>query len=86
MHGDDGKIYVLHDRAFQKELSWIEYNVTTGQMEFIMEDGDLRDFGIPIDPNFGKHLQNIHTIPVAEIENGEYKDGNYFPLIMRTEH
>ena len=82
MKGSDDHVYFLHDRPFQKMLSWVEYDVSTSQLNFIMEDGDLRDFGIPVLPQFSEHLKVMEEIAVAEITGGKYKDGNNFPLII----
>jgi hypothetical protein len=56
--------------------------VATSQLNFIMEDGDLRDFGIPVKPEFAQYLKVMEEMPMAEIQDGKYKDGNNFPLII----
>ena len=62
---DPQHVYVFHDQPFKHELSWIEYDVTSGKIDFIMEDGDLRNFGIAVERNIGKYLQNNHVVCVA---------------------
>lgn len=81
--GQDSSIYILHDKPFSKELSWIEYDLDRSNLDFIMEDGDLRNFGIPIDPKFGAYMQNIHSIGVVLAEGLQNViDGAVFPLII----
>lgn len=79
--GDDDNVYIIHDKPFQKTLSWIEYDSEEHKLDFIMEDGDLRDFGIPVNPSFQPHLINTETIAVAEVDNGVLKNGGMFPLM-----
>lgn len=85
MLGDMGTMFIIHDRPFTKTLSWIEYNITTSRLDFVMEDGDLRNFGIPVDPKFGAYIQNSHTIPVAQMVNGKVVAGHEFPLITHRD-
>lgn len=80
--GDDDQVYVLHDKAFHKTLSWVEFDVKEQKIDFIMEDGDLRNFGISIDPQFNPYLQSMSTIAIAEVDQGNIKAGNMFQLLI----
>jgi hypothetical protein len=80
----DGRIVVFHDKPFKNEVSWFEYDVTTSKFDFIMDDGESRDFGMPLDRSVGKHMHNSHQILMVLLDDqtGEAKEGNYIPLII----
>jgi hypothetical protein len=80
--GDGPSIWIFHDKPFSKILSWIEYDLTTSRLDFVLEDGDIRNFGIPIDRMFGAHMQNVHTIPVVLRNNDDMLAGDNYPLIV----
>lgn len=83
MKGEKDDLYVIQDRPFSAGLlSWVEYDVETGMMNFIMDDGDLRDFGIEIDEKFAPNLKDYQTIPIALIQNSLFVEGGQFPLIV----
>ena len=81
--GQDASVYIFHDKPFSKELSWIEYDLDRSNLDFIMDDGDIRNFGIPVDPKLGAYMQNIHSIGVVLAEGLQTViDGAVFPLII----
>ncbi len=80
--GDGPEAVVFHDQPFSKPLSWIEYDIETSRLDFILEDGDIRNFGIPIDRKFNVYMQNLHTISVVRQDAGECVEGYKFPLIV----
>ena len=76
-------VYVYHNQPFRKELSWLEYNLDTQSLDFIMDYGDIRNFGIPVDSHYGKYLQNNHAVSVVlENAQGEPISGESIPLIV----
>ena len=75
------QIYILHDTPFLKKLSWVEYNPSNAKIAFVMEDGEIRDFGIPVDRKFKAFLDQQKMIAVALIENGKFVSGFNYPLI-----
>ena len=80
---DDGAIYIYHDRPFGKELSWLEYNMDTDSLDFIMDDGDSRNFGIPVDRKYNPYMQNMHTLGVVLVKDmTTYVSGEVLPLIV----
>ena len=81
MRGPDDQIYVLHDTPFMKKLSWVEFNPQTAKIAFVMEDGEIRDFGISVEDKFTGFLSQQEMIAVALINNGKYVSGHNYPLI-----
>ena len=53
-------------------------------MDFVMNDGDVRNFGIPVDPKLKKYLQNSFQILMVQMDDksGDPVEGDYFPIII----
>lgn len=81
---DRAEAMVLHDKPFEKDLSWLEYDLDSGRLEFIMEDGDIRDFGFSVDPKLEKYLQNAYHVLMVRMDaaSGEYEEEESLPLII----
>ena len=82
--GNGIEVCVFHDRPFSKTLSWLEYDMGTSRLDFILEDGDIRNFGIPIDKAFGRYLQNMQSISVILRKGNAMVDGETYPLILHA--
>jgi hypothetical protein len=78
----DETVYILHDRPFQKTLSWVEYNATTHALLFVMSDGDARDFGITLTPAFQDFLITHESIAVAQFHGQSIVAGDMYKLII----
>ena len=83
---DDGRVVVFHDKPFKNDISWFEFDLKTNKFDFIMDDGELRDFGMPLDESVAKHMQNSHQILMVLLDDdtGEAKEGGYKPLIIHS--
>ena len=84
---EKAEAFVLHDKPFDQELSWFEYHLDTSRLEFIMEDGDVRDFGMKIDPQLSRYLQNAFQIQTVMVdkEAGVYEEEEFYPLIIHRD-
>ena len=84
MINERAEALLLHDKPFQEELSWFEYDLDTSRLELIMEDGDIRDFGIAVDRMLAKYLQNAYQILTVMVDRntGAYQEESYYPLII----
>lgn len=80
--GQSGAPYVIYDRPFNKPLSWFEYDTASRRLEFVMEDGELRNFGVPVLPDIAQHLIYSHTLTFALIADNELMDAQELPLIV----
>ena len=80
----DGKVAVFHNKPFKSEIAWLEYNVSANRLDFILEDGDVRNIGFPVKPSIAKNMQNTHQILLILLDDdtGEAKEGYYIPLII----
>ncbi len=81
---EDGRVVVSHDKPFKNDISWFEFDLGTNKFDFVMDEGELRDFGMPLDQSVAKHMQNSHQVMMILLDDdtGEAKEGNYIPLIL----
>ena len=81
---DRAEAFVFHDKPFGKKLSWLEYDLGGSKLDFVMNDGEIRNFGIPVDPQLAKYLQNAFQVLMVQmdVETGEPVEGDYYPLIL----
>lgn len=83
---DESEVCILHDKPFTKTLSWIEYDTQTSKVEFILEDGDIRNFGIPIDRKYRAYFHNTHIVNLLQWNPAtkEVESGMELPLIVHS--
>lgn len=81
---EKGKVVVFHNRVFKNEISWFEFDLGTSRLDFVLDDGEIRDAGMPLSKDVGKYMQNSHQILMVLLDDdtGEAKEGNYVPLII----
>jgi hypothetical protein len=81
---EDGKVVVFHNRTFKKEIAWFEFDLETNKLDFVLDDGDIRDVGVSLHDAVAKHMQNSHQILTVFLDNdsGDAVEGNYIPLII----
>ncbi len=82
--GEGPTVCIFHTARFLKTLSWIEYDINSSRLDFVMEDGDIKNFGIAIDRKFAAYIKNTYIIPVVLRENGEAIEGFEYPLIQHA--
>jgi hypothetical protein len=80
----DARVIVFHDKHFTHEVSWFEYDLAKNKLDFVMDGGETRDFGLPLHPQIAKNMQNTHQILMVLLDDktGEATEGNYVPLII----
>ena len=81
---EDGKVVVFHNRSFKKDIAWFEFDLETNKLDFVLDDGQIRDVGVPLHQVVAKHMQNSHQILTVLMDNdtGDATEGNYVPLII----
>lgn len=81
---EDGKVVVFHNRPFKNKVAWFEFDLGTNKLDFVLDDGDVRDVGVPLHQAVAKHMQNSHQILMVYLDDktGEAKEGGYVPLII----
>jgi len=83
---EEANVCVFHSRPFSKALSWFEYDSKTNQLDFVMEDGDIRNFAIPVDPTLRSYFHNAHVISVIQFNpvTNDVENGVELPLIIHA--
>jgi hypothetical protein len=83
---EGGSVVVFHSHPFKKEISWFEFDLKTNKLDFILDNGEVRDIGLPLRQNVAKHMQNAHQILMVLMDpkTGEAEKGNYIPLIIHS--
>ena len=81
---EKGKVVLFHNRPFKHDIAWFEFDLGTNKLDFVLDDGDIRDAGLPLGRDVAKYMQNSHQILMVLLndDTGEAKEGNYIPLII----
>lgn len=81
---DRAEAMIFHNKPFSKALSWLEFDIEHKKLDFVMEDGDVRDFGIPVNPDLTKYMDNAFQVLMVLMDDktGEPIEGDYYPLIV----
>lgn len=81
---EDGHVVVFHSHPFKEEISWFEFDLGTNKLDFILEDGKIRDIGLPLTKDVAKYMQNSHQIltVLMDPKTGEASGGQYVPLVI----
>jgi len=79
-----GKVIVYHDKPFKSDIAWFEFDLGTNKLDFIMDDGDVRDIGMALHENLAKNMHNSHQVQMVLIDKNtkEEKNATYIPLII----
>src|SRR5690606_16966804 len=84
---EGAKVAVFHNKPFQRPLSWLEFNLGTRDLDFIMDDGDIRNFGTKVPEPFARDMQNAYQVLMVlmDEETGEPDSSQWFPLIIHRD-
>lgn len=84
----DGKVAIFHNKSFKHDLSWVEYDIGRNKVDFIMDDGEVRNVGVPVNKDVAKYMHNTHQVLMVLLddETGEAKEGYYIPLIIHHDY
>lgn len=78
------QVMLFHNKTFKNELSWLEFDLSTNALDFVLDDGDIRDIGISLSKDVSKYMQNTHQVLMVLMDDqtGDAKEGRYIPLIV----
>ncbi len=81
---EDGRVILFHNKVFKSDLSWLEFDLGTSKLDFVLDGGHMRDFGFPLDKSVSKHMHNTHQVLTVLLDDdtGDAKEGHYIPLIL----
>lgn len=81
---ESGKVVVFHNRKFKNDVSWFEFDLGSNKLDFVLDDGDVRNTGLPLGRDVAKYMQNSHQILMVLIDHqtGAATQGSYVPLVI----
>jgi hypothetical protein len=81
---EQARVVIFHNKPFRTRMSWLEFDLNKNRLDFVMNDGSIRNFGIPVAPDLAKYMQNAFQVLVVLIDEktGEPEGGSYFPVII----
>ena len=81
---DTAEVYLFHNKPFKQALSWLEFDLDTNNLDIILADGDIRNFGAKVPDRLAKHMQNAYQVMMVQMDekSGEPMGGAYYPLII----
>lgn len=81
---EDGKVVVFYNHPFRVNVEWFEFDITTRHLNFVFEEDQKQELGLPIRENIAKNMQNTHQILTILLDNdtGQAKEARYAPLII----
>ncbi len=81
---DTAEVYVFHNKPFRQPVSWLEFDLDTNNLDFVLAEGDIRNFGAKVPPHLSKHMQNAFQVMIVLMDEktGEAVSGDFFPLII----
>ena len=84
--GNGAEVCVFHDRPFSKTVSWLEYDTANSKVDFVMEDGDIRNFGIAVDRKLRAYFLNTHLVSMIQMNpvTKKVENGVDLPLIVHA--
>ena len=84
---DRAEAMIFHNKPFSKAMSWFEYDLDSKKLDFVMDDGDTRNFGIPVNPELTKYMDNAFQVlmVLTDEKTGEPTEGQYYPLIVHRD-
>lgn len=84
---DRAEAIVFHSQPFPHELSWLEFELDSNRLTFVMQEGANRDFAIAVRTDLARYMQNAFRVLMVlmDEEDGDPIEGGYVPIrILRT--
>lgn len=80
-------IVIYHNKPMKRRLSWLEFDLSTNRLDFVMEDGEMKNFGIPVHPQLAKLMQNVHQIFMCLFDEKTETiiEGYSYPLVVHRD-
>lgn len=80
----EGRVLVVYDKHFPCYIEWIEFDVMTGQMDFITAGGKIQGLGMTIHAPMNKHVARALEVCLICIRHQEIRDMGIVPLVVRN--
>lgn len=84
---EDGRCAVFYNRPFKEDPAWLEFNLGTQILDFVLDNGESRNTELPLGQDVSKNMQNTHQVLMVLMDDdtGQAKEGRYVPLILHKE-
>ena len=79
----NSQVWLAHDAPFPGVLQWVEYDVDTGMMTFVTDDGKIQDLGFKISQVISRYLRQSTTIDTILVLEQKIHDFYRVPLLVR---
>ena len=81
---DDGKCAVFYNKPCRRSISWLEFDLDTYRLDFVLDNGEVRNAGMDLTGDMAKNMHNTHQMLMVLMDDrtGGAKEGTYVPLIL----
>ena len=81
---EDGRCAIFYNKPFRDDLAWLEFDLDTYRLDFVLDCGELRNAGMDLTKEMAKNMQNTHQMLMVLMDDvtGAAKEGVYVPLIL----
>ena len=79
---DIGNVLLLHKGALKHPYSWAQYDQTTNIFQFITDEGEIQNLGLPINLAMASPFNRTNEIIMVETDDtGQHKDLRFIKFI-----
>lgn len=80
---EDSKVWFAYKQAMPDVVEWIEYDIDSGSLTFVMRGGRMADYGELILPEVRTYLKNATVAYLVQINKKKIIDTGTVKLITR---
>lgn len=80
--GESGAAYVVCDQAFDKPVAHLEFNARRASLEFVMSDGEIRNFGVPVSRDISQSFMDQTLVTMILMADNEIEFHTDYPLVV----
>lgn len=78
-----GNIMVIHDQPLHSTVQWLELDTINNKLFLVYEDGDMQDFGYPIEADVLKNIKAGQSVELAYFTEGKIESKTQTSFIFR---
>lgn len=80
---DLNEVYIFHDKPFQEEVNWVEYNTDNCKFVLISPVGRLQSVGLNIPEPMKATIEGLNTVFVIHVVDGVEQRIIEVPLVRQ---
>lgn len=77
-----GGVVILHTKPFEEDLTWLEFDLDNRTLNFVFDEGKIRDLGFSVNQDVTAYMQNAHIAKVALVEGEDVVADETVPLLV----